>query len=202
MRSLKYQAKGKRNAACAVVLLFLLSLAHDTSLQRAEAQERSKQPVQSLPDFVELADSLAPIVVNISTTQSTAGGQQTPSPFGGPQPFGENDPFNEFWRRFFNNPPGMPQRPFPQRGLGSGFIIDRKGLVVTNNHVVENAEKITVKLSDEREFEAKLVGRDPRTDIAVVQIADGKGNFPEAPLGDSSRLEVGEWVIAMGSPFG
>jgi serine protease Do len=110
---------------------------------------------------------------------------------------------SEFWRRFFGDPFGMPDpRSAPRRALGSGFIVDQKGLVVTNNHVVENAEKITVRLFDEREFSAKVVGRDPRTDIAVIQISDGKETFPVAPLGDSSRLQVGEWVVAMGSPFG
>jgi serine protease Do len=153
---------------------------------------------------------LEPVVVNISTTQgapkSPARGQPSPSPdpFGGQDPFGGNDPFSDFWRRFFGDQFGAPGGPpaAPRRGLGSGFIIDQKGLVLTNNHVVENADKITVKLSDEREFDAKVVGRDPKTDLAVIQINDGKGKFPAAPLGDSSRLQVGEWVVAMGSPFG
>jgi serine protease Do len=166
----------------------------------------------ALPDFVELAKKLEPVVVNISTTQAVKRSEPSPQPFGRRQPapdprgdpFGGNDPFSEFWRRFFGEPFGAPDGPrgLPRTALGSGFIIDAKGLVVTNNHVVENADKITVKLSDEREFSAKLVGRDPKTDLAVIQITDAKTNFPVAPLGESSSLQVGEWVVAMGSPFG
>ncbi|MFQ5851473.1 MAG: DegQ family serine endoprotease [Candidatus Binatia bacterium] len=148
---------------------------------------------QGLPDFVSLAKQLSPAVVNVSTTQVSEGGQVFPSPFG------EQDPFSEFWRRFFGGP--MPRGPFRQKSLGSGFIVDRDGFILTNNHVIENAEKIVVRLSDEREFEAEVVGRDPKTDIAVIKI-DAEGNLPAAPLGDSDRLEVGEWVLAIGNPFG
>ena len=165
----------------------------------AETAQRTDSRAGGLPNFVQLAKKLAPVVVNISATQAVKREQrsgQQPSPFGG------DDPFNDFWRRFFGDQfPGAPQAG-PQAALGSGFIIDQKGLVLTNNHVVENAEKITVKFSDDREFSGKVVGRDPKTDIAVVQISDGKGNFPVAPLGDSRDLQVGEWVVAMGSPFG
>jgi len=165
----------------------------------AEMPQRSDLRAGGLPNFVQLAKKLAPVVVNISATQAVKREQpsaQQPSPFGG------DDPFNDFWRRFFGDQfPGAPQAG-PRAALGSGFIIDQKGLVLTNNHVVENADKITVKFSDDREFSGKVVGRDPKTDIAVVQISDGKGSFPVAPLGDSSALQVGEWVVAMGSPFG
>ncbi|MBI2992433.1 MAG: Do family serine endopeptidase, partial [Deltaproteobacteria bacterium] len=91
--------------------------------------------------------------------------------------------------------------PYRQKSLGSGFIIDRDGSILTNNHVVENAQKIVVKLADGQEYEAKVVGRDPKTDIAVIKI-NAKGNLPVAGLGDSDRLEVGEWVMAIGNPFG
>jgi len=177
-------------------------------------QQETASEAAARPDFVQLADKLAPVVVNISATQAVKRAQSSaqpfgreqpaPNPFGGQGPFGGNDPFNDFWRRFFGDQYGLPDGPraAPRTALGSGFIIDQKGLVLTNNHVVENAEKITVKLTDEREFSAKVVGRDPRTDIAVVQMLDAKGNFPVAPLGDSGQLEVGEWVVAMGSPFG
>ena len=165
----------------------------------AETAQRTDSRAGGLPNFAQLAKKLAPVVVNISATQAIKREQrsgQQPSPFGG------DDPFNDFWRRFFGDQfPGAPQAG-PQAALGSGFIIDQKGLVLTNNHVVENADKITVKFSDDREFSGKVVGRDPKTDIAVVQISNGKGNFPVAPLGDSSALQVGEWVVAMGSPFG
>jgi serine protease Do len=151
---------------------------------------------QGLPDFVNLAKQLSPIVVNVSTTQvSQGGGQGFESPFGG----GEEDPFGDFWRRFFGGP--GPRGQFRQKSLGSGFIIDKDGSILTNNHVVDNAQKIIVKLADEREFEARVVGKDSKTDVAVIKI-NAKDNFPVAALGDSDRLEVGEWVMAIGNPFG
>ena len=187
----------------AATALFLLLGSAVSTVYSATAQQPSAKQA-ALPDFIELAEKLAPVVVNISTSQGTSRQKSGPDPFGGQDPFGGNDPFSEFWRRFFGDQFGAPGGPpaAPRRGLGSGFIIDQKGLVLTNNHVVEKADKITVKLVDQREFEAKIVGRDPRTDLAVIQISDGKGNFSAAPLGDSSRLRVGEWVVAMGSPFG
>jgi len=139
---------------------------------------------------------MRPVVVNISTTQVSDGRGGSPE-FG--SPFGEDDPFNDFWRRFFGGP--MPRGPQRQRSLGSGFFIDGDGSILTNNHVVENASKIVVKLSDDQEYEAKIVGRDPKTDIAIIKI-DGKPNLPAASLGDSDKLEVGEWVVAIGNPFG
>jgi len=148
---------------------------------------------QGLPDFVMLAKKLRPVVVNISTTQMSEGAQG----FG--SPFGEEDPFGDFWRKFFGGP--IPRGPQRQKSLGSGFIIDRDGSILTNNHVVENAEKIVVKLADEREFEAKVIGKDSKTDIAVIKI-NAKGNFALPPMGDSDQLEVGEWVMAIGNPFG
>ena len=148
-----------------------------------------------LPDFVELAKKMRPVVVNISTTQVSEGrGQQE---FG--NPFAEDDPFNDFWKRFFGGP--VPRGPQRQRSLGSGFIIDADGSILTNNHVVENAQKIVVKLSDEQEYEAKVVGRDPKTDIAIIKI-NAKSGLTAAGLGDSDNLEVGEWVMAIGNPFG
>ena len=188
----------------AVGLLFVLMPAGSTAFSAAPAPRVPTAKATALPNFVQLAEQLAPVVVNISTTQAATRQPATPNPFGGQDPFSGNDPFSEFWRRFFGDQFGAPGGPpsIPRRGLGSGFIIDQKGLVLTNNHVVENAEKITVKLSDLREFNAKVVGRDPKTDLAVIQITEGGDNFRVAPLGDSSRLRVGEWVVAMGSPFG
>ncbi|MEK6563392.1 MAG: trypsin-like peptidase domain-containing protein, partial [Candidatus Binatota bacterium] len=147
----------------------------------------------TLPDFVTLAKTLRPVVVNISTTQVA---ERSEGPAG---PFQEGDPRGDFWRRFFGGP--IPRGPQRQKSLGSGFIIDRDGSILTNNHVVENAEKIVVRLADEREFEAKVIGKDSKTDIAVIKI-NAKGNFPLPPLGDSDQLEVGEWVMAIGNPFG
>ncbi len=200
----------QRKFLTAIVPFLLFSLVALDLPDAAETEpKRTASGLSGLPNFVELAEKLEPVVVNISTTQVSKPEQSSPQqpgpdPFGGQSPFGENDPFGDFWRRFFGDQFGAPGGPraLPRRGLGSGFIIDQKGLVLTNNHVVENADKITVKLADEREFSAKIVGRDPRTDIAVIQISDGKGSFAVAPLGDSDSLQVGEWVVAMGSPFG
>jgi serine protease Do len=134
-----------------------------------------------------LAKRVSPTVVNISATQSSSEGRRQ----GNPQ-----DP-EEMWRRFFGGP--NPRRR--QQGLGSGFIIDQDGSILTNNHVVENADKITVKLATGEEYQAKVIGRDGKTDIAVIKI-EAKSVLPTAPLGDSDRLEVGEWVLAIGNPFG
>ena len=158
----------------------------------------SESRLQSgLPDFVNLAKKMRPIVVNISTTQVSEGRGGGSPEFS--SPFGEEDPFNDFWRRFFGGP--MPRGPQRQRSLGSGFIIDGDGSILTNNHVVENASKIVVKLSDDQEYEAKVVGRDQKTDIAVIKI-NPKANLSTANFGDSDKLEVGEWVVAIGNPFG
>ena len=160
-----------------------------------EVETADVRAVGRLPDFVVLSKKMKPLVVNISTTQvSEARG---PHEFG--NPFGEDDPFNEFWRRFFGGP--NPRGPQRQRSLGSGFIVDSDGSILTNNHVVENAQKIMVRLADDQEYEAKVIGRDPKTDIAVIKI-EAKKALPAASFGDSDRLEVGEWVVAIGNPFG
>jgi serine protease Do len=146
---------------------------------------------KKLPDFVALTKKLQPAVVNVSTTQKTAGEQ-----FGFPAAPGNSA--EEFGGGGFG-----PQPPagFQPRSLGSGFVIAPDGFIVTNYHVIENAEKIMVQLADKRAFEAKVVGKDPRTDVAVIKI-DVKDSLPMAQLGNSDRLEVGEWVLAMGNPFG
>src|SRR5262252_7333453 len=135
-----------------------------------------------LPDFVALAKKMRPLVVNISTTQVSEG-RGAQQEFG--NPFGEDDPFNDFWRRFFGGP--APRGPQRQRSLGSGFIIDADGSILTNNHVVENASKIVVKLADDQEYEAKVIGRDSKTDIAVIKI-NASNSLPAAGLGDSDKL--------------
>jgi serine protease Do len=141
--------------------------------------------------FVPLVKKLNPVVVNISTTQISEEGQ-APS-----DPFGENDQLNEFWKRFFGNPRGRSR----QQSLGSGLIIASDGYILTNDHVIDNAEKIVVKLSSgDREYPAKIIGRDSKIDVALIKI-DAK-NLPVAPFGDSDRLQVGEWVLAIGNPFG
>ena len=146
-----------------------------------------------LPDFTDLVEKQGPTVVNISTTQTVR------SPLGVPQvpQLQEDDPFYEFFRRFIPNP---GPREFQSNSLGSGFIISTDGYILTNAHVVEAADEITVKLNDKREFKAKVIGRDKRTDIALIKI-DASG-LPAVKFGDPGKLKVGEWVIAIGSPFG
>jgi len=151
------------------------------------------------PNFADLAEHLKPAVVNISTTQVVKGQRRAAPRFPFPSPFGERDPFEEFFERFFGGE--GPQREMRRRSLGSGFIVNKDGYIVTNNHVVENASDIKVSLSDKEEFDAKVVGRDPKTDVALIKI-DAKKDLPATSLGDSGKLRVGEWVVAIGNPFG
>ena len=160
--------------------------------------------ISGLPDFARLAEKLSPSVVNISTTSQgeshpqMGGPQQAPQgPFGGGRP---GDP-HEFWEPFERFFGPMPKRSFKQRSLGSGFIVNRDGVILTNNHVVENADEILVKLANDKEYKAKILGRDPKTDIAVIKINDVPDLTP-VTLGDSDTLRVGEWVMAIGNPFG
>jgi serine protease Do len=170
--------------------LFMRGAAPNSFRTVQAAESQTNVPSKGMLDFSPLAKKLRPMVVNISSTRTAAGVQAPPSPFRG------DDPANEFWKRFFGNP-----GPSRQQSLGSGFVIDSTGYILTNNHVVDDAEKILVKLADGGEFEAKVVGKDPKTDIALIKI-DAKENLPVASLGDSDQLEVGEWVLAIGNPFG
>lgn len=145
--------------------------------------------------FVQVARKVTPAVVHISVTKKVQGLEE-----GGPDLF--ND---DFLRRFFGerSPFPMPDRrrePELQRGLGSGVIIDPKGYILSNNHVVKDADQVIVKLGDRREFEAKIVGVDDKTDVAILKIEGS--NLPTAPIGNSDDLAVGEWVLAIGNPFG
>jgi serine protease Do len=135
--------------------------------------------------------------VNIQTVKTIHGGSRVFRHFFG-DPFQEQDPSDDF---FGLRPQGYSSDGFEQRSLGSGFIIDQDGYIVTNNHVVENAEQIKVKLSNGKEFEAKVVGRDPKTDLALIKI-DGASGLQPIVMGNSDELKVGNWVVAIGSPFG
>lgn len=150
---------------------------------------------QTLPDFTDLAEKQGPAVVNVSTTQVIKG-QRFVHPF----PFDEDDPSSDFFRRFMpRQMPGIPKE-FKNQSLGSGFIISADGFVLTNAHVVDSADEVLVKLTDKREFKAKVIGADKRTDVALLKIeANG---LPVVKLGDPARLKVGEWVVAIGAPFG
>ncbi len=147
------------------------------------------------PDFVALAEQLKPSVVNIGAAKTVK--SRTPS-FRGPRSPGGNDLFDEFFERFFRE---SPQSHRKARSLGSGFIISEDGYILTNNHVVEGADEITVKLSDGREFDGEVRGLDPKLDLALIKIDAGK-DLPVAKLGDSDEIKVGEWVMAIGNPFG
>ena len=154
-----------------------------------------------LPDFTDLAERHGPAVVNVSTTQ-TARRPASPNVPQMPE-LDENDPFYDFFRRFVpRQPPGQgpgPRQP-ESRSLGSGFIISADGYILTNAHVVESADEINVRLTDKREFKAKVIGADKRTDVALIKI-DATG-LPVVRMGDPTKLRVGEWVVAIGSPFG
>jgi serine protease Do len=143
-----------------------------------------------LPDFTDLVERQGTTVVNISTTQTGRGSVALPN-------VPEDDPFYEFFRRFIPNP---GPREFQSQSLGSGFIISGDGYILTNAHVVDAAEEITVKLNDKREFKAKVIGADRRTDIALLKIE--ASGLQAVRFGDPGRLRVGEWVVAIGSPFG
>ena len=148
--------------------------------------------------FSELAGQAKPGVVNIRTVKTIKGGSPVFRHFFG-NPFGGNrNPFDEF---FGPHQGDGNQRDFKQRSLGSGFIIDKDGFIVTNNHVIEDADQIKVILSDDKEFDAELIGRDPKTDLALIRI-QGARNLKPLELGNSDKLEVGKWVVAIGSPFG
>jgi serine protease Do len=186
--------KHKVHFAKYVVALMLIGAILGTGMPLAAATKSG--PVRMIPEnFSVLADMVSPAVVHIRVVKSVKGG------FGsqqfGQNPFGNDQRFKDFFDRFG----GQRQPEYKQPGMGSGFIINKNGLIVTNNHVVDGADEITVVLKDEREFGADVVGRDPQTDIALIKI-DAKISLPSVPMGSSEGLRVGEWVAAIGSPFG
>src|SRR5579864_9472819 len=154
--------------------------------------------VRELPDFTDLVEKQGPTVVNISTTQTRERRAVPQMPN-----LDEDDPLYDFFRRFVPRQPG-PQgegpREFESRSLGSGFLVSQDGYILTNAHVVDSADEITVRLTDKRELKARVIGADRRTDLALIKI-EATG-LPAARLGDPSKLKVGEWVVAIGSPFG
>ena len=158
--------------------------------------------VRALPDFSPLVEKYGPAVVNVEVVEKTeaSGGPGGP---GGPGGLSPNDPFFDFFRRFGIPGPdsGQPRgNPAPVRGAGSGFIVSADGYILTNTHVVEKAEEVTVRLTDRREFQAKVIGADERTDVAVIKI--NATNLPTVKLGDPGKVRPGQWVLAIGSPFG
>jgi serine protease Do len=186
----------KKIANLVVSALLLASAGFSASTVVHAAAPVPVPVVTGLPDFSDLIEKAGPAVVNIRTTERVRMGQ------GGP---GEEE-MQEFLRRFFGQP--IPRRRSPQqpqqeeevqRGVGSGFIISDDGYVLTNAHVVEGADEVTVTLTDRREFKAKVLGSDRRSDVALLKVS--ATNLPYLRTGDSSKIRVGEWVIAIGSPF-
>jgi len=180
------------------VVLLAVGIFALSSFNPASGVETKAGTIFSAPkSFNELAENASPAVVNIRTIKTIKGGGRVFRHFK-KGPFGEDDPFHDFFDRFFGE-----ERPhdFKQRSLGSGFIINKDGYIVTNNHVVENADKIEVILKDEKEFDAEIVGRDANTDLALIKIKPDR-DLPVLLFGDSDALKVGQWVVAIGSPFG
>ncbi|MCI5065108.1 DegQ family serine endoprotease [bacterium] len=178
--------------------------AEESDSYRGQAQALSRA-------FEEVAETITPALVNIRAV-SRPGAEQTRAPNRGPRlnrrgrplplPPGLPESFRDFFERFGEGAPGEEggRGVPPQRGLGSGVLVDKDGHILTNNHVVANADEVTVRLSDGRTFEASIVGTDPRTDLAVIRIE--AENITPAELGSSEELKIGEWVVAAGTPFG
>ncbi|MDE2136870.1 MAG: DegQ family serine endoprotease [Gammaproteobacteria bacterium] len=150
--------------------------------------------MRALPDFTQLVEKYGPAVVNVEVVE-----KPQPAPGQGLSP---NDPFYDFFKRFGIPAPDQGPRAGqpPIRGAGSGFIVSPDGYILTNAHVVSDAETVTVRLTDRREFQAKVIGADERTDVAVIKIS--ASNLPTVKLGDPARIKPGQWVLAIGSPFG
>jgi serine protease Do len=177
-------------------LAVILAAAYSVSGGFAQAK------ITGLPDFTQLAKDNSPAVVNISSTiKPNKTGNRLPPGFSNPD-IPEDSPLSEFFRRFFGEEgPDAPSGINPRASLGSGFIISADGYVITNNHVVREADEVVVRMSDRSEYPAKIVGSDPRSDIAVLKI-ETDSKLPTVKLGNSDQLDVGEWVLAIGSPFG
>ena len=169
----------------------------NATAQTAPAAAPAPQMVAGLPDFTHLVDQVGPAVVNIEANIGGGRGDQ-------PAMEGDDEDMPEFFRRFFG--PGMPMPNMPPRGrdrgvsFGTGFLISNDGYVLTNHHVVDGADEVTVRLSDRREFKAKVVGSDQQSDVALLKIA--ASGLPSLRIGDSRQLRPGQWVVAIGSPFG
>lgn len=175
--------------ACMTGLVFV-------SLGGCKGKSEQEVVVGFPKSFADLAEKVKPAVVNISTTSIvTVPGNPFRQFFGNEQ----EGQFGDFFHNFFGN---VPDRKMKQQSLGSGFIVDKDGYILTNNHVVENAQEIKVRLADGREFKAKVIGRDTRTDLALIKITSIFENLPVLTLGDSDSMRVGDWVLAVGNPFG
>jgi serine protease Do len=182
----------RKVAPAAVLGLMLAAGFAPVAVAQGSAQAQGRAGF--LPDFTDLYDRNGPTVVSIDVTQKTRQRRGMPE-------LSEDDPFYEFFRRFGQVPPRRGQEREPDaQSVGSGFIIGSNGEVITNAHVVDGADEVTVRLSDKREFKAKVLGADKRTDVALLKI-EAK-DLPKVTIGDPDKLRVGEWVVAIGKPFG
>lgn len=177
-------------------IIALVAIALITTAGGWPATATAKSVPMVPANFTELAEQARPGVVNIRTVRTIKGGGRVFRHFFGDQFGGKRHPFEEFFPNF-----EPPNREHKERSLGSGFIIDKEGYIVTNNHVIAEADQIKVKLYNDEEFDAEVVGRDPKTDLALIKIKGAK-NLSPMPLGNSEALKVGTWVVAIGSPFG
>ncbi|MFB3148644.1 MAG: DegQ family serine endoprotease [Thermodesulfobacteriota bacterium] len=168
-----------------------------TSVVKKKQVVSNLEGTQQFPTFADLVEILQPSVVNISTTSVVR--QRGPFQRRPNSPFGGNDPFDDFFKKFFGG--DSPQQEFKRQGLGSGFIMSKDGYVVTNNHVIDKASDIEVILQNGDKYEAKVVGKDPKTDLAVLKFEPDQ-EIQEVHFGDSDSLRIGDWVIAIGNPFG
>jgi serine protease Do len=193
--------KDGKKLTLGIVVLVLVGFIWGFGLQQetvAKAPTPVDAKVQMVPmNFAALAQEAKPGVVNIRTVKTMKGAGPASRHFFG-NPFGGKDPFHDFFGPFSER---GPSRDFKQRSLGSGFILNKDGYIVTNNHVIENADEIKVKLANGNEYDAKLVGRDPNTDLALIKIK-GSSDLVPLKMGNSDTLDVGSWVVAIGSPFG
>jgi serine protease Do len=154
---------------------------------------------QTTRSFADVVEQVSPAVVNIAVTKEA---QTLPTTmFRGQRPGGNNTPYDEFFERFFGAPGMVPRESRPMRGLGSGFLIDESGYIVTNNHVIEGASNVVVLLEDGKELDATLVGTDPNTDLALLKVESDEP-LPALAFGNSDEARVGDWVLAIGNPFG
>jgi len=188
MKQAKIKAK-KGNRKRVWIFFICMMIASIRPFPGAEAREIPVDAVIFPGSFSSLAESVGPAVVNIRTEKMTKGMGRV---------FHPDDPLNEFFDRFFEDDPQMENH---QPSLGSGFIIGKEGYIVTNNHVVEDADKIKVILKDGKEFEATVIGLDSKTDLALIKV-EPKQNLPCVKIGNSGIIKVGQWVVAIGSPFG
>ncbi len=187
----------KQNYAISRHLFVLMIVGFITVLHLPAAASQTARVPMVPQNFTGLVDTVSPAVVHIRVEKTVEAGGQASGPFS-KHPFGGDQGSKDF----FGHRSGPRQRPeFKRPGQGSGFIIDKAGIIVTNNHVVEGADKIKVILKDETSYDAEIVGRDPATDIAVIKV-EAKVELPFVTMGSSESLKVGEWVTAIGSPFG